>query len=519
MELAEPLSAVERSFERLRRRAGLSLAPVAFAAVLLWAPTALQPEARRLAAVMAAVIILWITEALPMPVTAMLGAAACVVLQVAPAREVFAPFADPLMFLFIGSFILARAIFVHHLDRRLAFSVLSIGWVGARPGRILFAFGAVTAFLSAWISNTATTALMFAIGLSILGFMLGVSDGVRGSGRGGDPATGRASGAPGSRINLRYATGLMLMTSFAASIGGLATPIGTPPNLIGLGFIRKMTGAELSFFKWVVVGAPVVICLFLFLYGYMNYFCRSGVREIEGAHAALAHEKARLGRWTTGQRSTATAFLVTVGLWIGPGVVALIAGEGSDTYQFIQKSMPEGAAALLGAGLLFLLPGNGGGRAITWNEASRIDWGVVLLYGGGVALGELASKTGLAAAVGQAVTLLVPLHGELGLLIVSTLMAVVLSETTSNTASATIVVPVVIEIARAAGADPLAPALGATMGSSLGFMLPVSTPCNAIVYSSGYIPLVRMIRYGLLLDVAGVIVIVTLIHFLAPMLR
>jgi sodium-dependent dicarboxylate transporter 2/3/5 len=181
--------------------------------------------------------------------------------------------------------------------------------------------------------------------------------------------------------------------------------------------------------------------------------------------------------------------------------------------------MPEGAAALLGAGLLFLLPGNGGGRAITWNEASRIDWGVVLLYGGGVALGELASKTGLAAAVGQAVTLLVPLHGELGLLIVSTLMAVVLSETTSNTASATIVVPVVIEIARAAGADPLAPALGATMGSSLGFMLPVSTPCNAIVYSSGYIPLVRMIRYGLLLDVAGVIVIVTLIHFLAPMLR
>ena len=180
---------------------------------------------------MVAVVVLWITEALPMPVTALLGAGACVVLRVAPAKEVFAPFADPLMFLFIGSFILARAIFLHRLDRRLAFAVLSLrGW--ARPSRILFAFGAVTAVISAWISNTATTAMMFAH-------------------RHGDPGLPlRAEKEGGSAIEPPLRDGLMLMTSFAASIGGLATPIGTPPNVIGLGFIRRSLGVEFPFFKW-----------------------------------------------------------------------------------------------------------------------------------------------------------------------------------------------------------------------------------------------------------------------------
>ncbi|MGI8995365.1 MAG: SLC13 family permease, partial [Pyrinomonadaceae bacterium] len=161
-QLAEP----ETRFDRGRRLAGLLVAPAVFLLLLALPLPGLKPEAHRLAAVMASVIVLWITEALPLPVTALVGAAACVVLRVAPAREVFAPFADPLMFLFIGSFIIARAIFLHRLDRRLAFGVLSINWVGARPTRIMFAFGAVTAFISAWISNTATTAMMFAIGMA-----------------------------------------------------------------------------------------------------------------------------------------------------------------------------------------------------------------------------------------------------------------------------------------------------------------------------------------------------------------
>ncbi|HEY1403572.1 MAG TPA: DASS family sodium-coupled anion symporter [Pyrinomonadaceae bacterium] len=502
LDAVEQITEGEARFERVRRIAGLVLAPAVFILLLLLPLPALKPEAHRLAAVMAAVVILWVTEALPLPVTALAGAAACVVMRVAPARDVFAPFADPLMFLFIGSFIIARAIFLHRLDRRLAFGVLSIKWVGARPGRILFAFGAVTAFLSAWISNTATTAMMFAIGMAILAFLF---DNER---------------EGGSKINRRYATGLMLMTSFAASIGGLATPIGTPPNVIGLGFIRQLLGVEFPFFKWAMIGTPVVIILFLYLSFYLNALCRAGVREIEGSSEMLARERARLGAWTRGQKSTLVAFLATVALWVVPGMIALVAGDRSAIYQSVNRRVPEAVAAVAGAMLLFLLPGDRRGeRAITWDEAVKIDWGVVLLYGGGFALGVLSFQTGLAEAIGYGLTKHLPITGGLSLLFASTLVATLTSEATSNTASANMVVPVVIAISRAVGADPLEPALGATMGASLGFMLPVSTPCNAIVYGSGYIPLARMIRYGLLLDVVGVLVIVALVRLLVPFLR
>jgi sodium-dependent dicarboxylate transporter 2/3/5 len=174
-------------------------------------------------------------------------------------------------------------------------------------------------------------------------------------------------------------------------------------------------------------------------------------------------------------------------------------------------------AAVLGATALFLLPGKAG-RAITWREAVEIDWGVVLLYGGGFALGVLSFQTGLAEALGRGLTSLLPIEGSFGLLVASVALAAILSETTSNTASANMVVPVVISIARAAGMDPLEPALGATLGSSLGFMLPVSTPCNAIVYGSGYIPLGRMIRWGLVLDLVGVIVIVVVVRALSHLI-
>ena len=482
----------------MRHRIGAVLAPIVFLLFFALPLPALSPAAHRLAAVLAAVVVLWVTEALPLAVTALLGASTCVVLRVAPAKDVFAPFADPLMFLFIGAFIISRAIFLHQLDRRLAYTVLSLPWVGARPARILLAFGGVTAFISAWISNTATTAMMFGIGLSILA----------------------ALQRPGQRevIDPRYATGVMLMTSFAASIGGLATPIGTPPNVIGLGFIRTLAGTEIPFFSWSLIGVPVVLVLFTFLYLFLNALAPSGFVELPGASDRLRAERAQLGPWTPGQRSVAIAFGATVALWIAPGIVAIVAGERSAAYTAVVGSVPEGVAAMIGATLLFILPG-AGGRAINWEEASRIDWGVVLLYGGGFSLGVLSFQTGLAEALGRGITGLIPLHGSLGLLVVSVVVAVLLSETTSNTAAANMVVPVVISVAKAAGLDPVEPALGATFASSLGFMLPVSTPCNAIVYGSGLIPIGRMIRYGALLDVGGIVVIVTMVHLLVSLIR
>jgi sodium-dependent dicarboxylate transporter 2/3/5 len=480
-----------------RHRIGAVLAPAAFLALLALPMPGVSPAAHRLAAVLAAVVVLWVTEALPLAVTALAGAAVCVLLQVAPAKEVFAPFADPLMFLFIGAFILARAIFLHGLDRRVAYAVLSVPWVGARPGRIMLAFGAVTALISGWVSNTATTAMMFGIGLSILAAL-------RGQG--------------GSTIDPRYSTALMLMTSFAASVGGLATPVGTPPNVIGIGFIRSQLGVEIPFFSWMLVGVPIVLVLFTFLYLYLNRVAPAGVRELPSGAEVIRRERERLGPWTRGQRSVAIAFGVTVALWILPGVVAIMAGERSTAYESLTRRMPEGVAALLGAMLLFVLPGKQG-PAMTWQDAVQIDWGVVLLYGGGFALGVLSFQTGLAEAMGRGVTGLLPIEGSLGLLVTSVVAAVILSETTSNTAAANMVVPVVISVAHAAGLDPFEPALGATMAASLGFMLPVSTPCNAIVYGSGLIPLGKMIRHGLALDLAGIVVIVTLVRALSTLVR
>jgi sodium-dependent dicarboxylate transporter 2/3/5 len=482
----------------MRRTVGAVLAPAVFLTLLTSPLGGLTPEAHRLAAVMGAVVVLWVTEALPLPVTALLGAAACVALEVAPARDVFAPFADPLMFLFIGAFILARGIFLHGLDRRVAYAVLSLPWVGARPGRILVAFGAATACISAWISNTATTAMMFGIGLSILAAL-------------------RARVRDGA-LDPRYATALMLMTSFAASVGGLATPVGTPPNLIGIAFIRSQLGVEVGFFQWMLIGLPIVAVLFGFMAVYLNVVGPAGLRELPAGAELIRHERAQLGPWTTGQRSVAVAFGLTVALWVLPGVAALVWGEGSTLYHQLSRRIPEGVAALVGASLLFVLPG-GDGPAITWRQASEIDWGVVLLYGGGFALGVQSFETGLAEAIGRGLTALLPAHGSFGLLVASVVLSAILSETTSNTASANMVVPVVIAIGRASGLDPLEAALGATFGSSLGFMLPVSTPCNAIVYGSGYVPLGRMIRWGLALDVVGVIVVVTLVRLLSPLVR
>lgn len=484
-----------------RGNLGSLLALLAFALLLLAPLGGLTPEAHRLAAIMAAVVILWISEALPLPVTAIIGAVACVVLRVASAREVFAPFADPLMFLFIGSFMIARAIMLHGLDRRVAYAVLSLRVVGASPMRILFAFGAVTASISAWISNTATTAMMYAIGMAILAFM---ADSAKREGRTLDP---------------RYATALMLMTSFAASVGGLATPIGTPPNVIGLGFIRQLTGTELPFFKWMMIGVPTVIIMLVAVFLVLGRAARSLNADTAESAGMLEREHERRGSWSTGEKSTVIAFSVTVFLWILPGVFALAYGDSSPLYTAITARIPEGVAALIGASLLFVLPGNQQGKVITWREAAKIDWGIVLLYGGGFALGVLSFKTGLAETMGKAVLGYLPGSGETGLLIASTIMAVILSEITSNTASANMIVPVVISIAVAAGVDPVVPALGATFGASMGFMLPVSTPCNAIVYGSGYIPLRTMMRYGVVVDVVGVVVIVAVMTFLLPLVR
>jgi len=457
----------------------------------------LSPEAQSLAPILILVVVLWVTEALPLAVTALLGAVACVLAGVAPAKEVFRPFADPLIFLFIGSFLLAESIRLHQLDRRLAFWLLSVRWVGERPVRILSAVALVSVLISAFISNTCTAAMMMAI---VSGILVAVEQGA-------------GSGAEASRPAPTFATGLFLCVAFAASIGGLATPIGTPTNLIGLGFIRERLGVSISFLGWCSIGVPIVAVMVTFMVLVVSRLFPAGVDRLEGVTRFVAAERARLGRWTMGQISTAIAFALTVGLWVLPGVLLIALGPAHPACEWLKARLPEGVAALIGAILLFLLPGelepNGRRRrALQWREA-RIDWDIVLLYGGGMALGELCFTTGLARAVGESINGLIPGGAWAGTVViaVATLVAIVTSEFTSNTASANMVVPVAIALAEATGGNALVAALAATFAASFGFMMPVSTPCNAIVYGSGRIPLKAMMKSGAILDVAGVILI------------
>ncbi|MBM3750596.1 MAG: DASS family sodium-coupled anion symporter [Acidimicrobiia bacterium] len=485
----ESYSPAEDLFNRRRRTAGLILGPL-LAALMLWLPMDVSPAAHNLSAVLVLMIVLWMTEAIPLAATALLGPTLVVVLGVAPARAAFAPFADPIIFLFIGSFILAEAMFVHRLDRRMAFSALASPWIGTSALRLIVVYAGVAAGLSMWMSNTATTAMFFPLGMAVLAEL--------GRGRTNDPAF------------RRFALAMMLVTSFAASIGGMATPVGTPPNLIGKGLLLKNANIDISFAGWMAFAVPLVIVMLAALVVWMLYPAAKGVELSARATEGVREQLRALGPMTVGERNVVIAFGTTVLLWTLPGLLSLTFGQTHPWTTAVAAMVPESVAAILGALLLFFLPISWRARkfTLTWEEASHIDWGIILLFGGGLAMGGLADSTGLADGFGRWVVGHVPGAGTIGLTLVFTAIAILMSEAASNTAAATVVVPTAIAVATAAGISPLEPALGATFGASMGFMMPISTPPNAIVYSSGYIPIGAMMRTGIVLDVVGYVVIV-----------
>ena len=484
----------EIRFDEQRRRVGIVLGPLCFLAVLAWPFSSLTPEAHRLAAVMALVIVFWITEALPLAVTSLLGPALAIVLQVAPAAETFRPFASTTIFLFLGSFILAQALFVHRVNERVAFGVLSLKIVGARPTRILVAYGALAALLSAWMSNTATAAMLVPLGLSLIRFMESEAE-----------------------IPKKYGTALMLMTTYCCSRGGMATPVGTPPNLIAVGMLSDQLDLRITFVQWMLFAVPIVLVLMAIVFVYLNWVGRTGVAEIPGTDRIIAERKAALGPWRRGEINAVIAFGATVVLWVGPGLLALVLGREHPVTEAVLTSVPEAVAALIGVVLLFLLPISATERStITWKQAAQIDWGTILLFGGGLSLGALAASSGLAQVIGEGITGLVPTDELVTLTFAAALFAVILSETMSNTAATNIAIPIVISIAAASGVSPIVPSIAAALSASVADALPVSTPPNAIVYASGRVTITDMIRYGVLMDVIAVTLVPALALLLVP---
>ena len=494
MDSFSSLSPHEQRFDDWRRTIGFFAGPLVFGVVWLLPMPGLEPPAHHLAAIVSFVVVWWVTEPIPIPATALIGAALMVVANVATAQAAFAQFANPTIFLFIGSFILAEALAVHGLDRRVAGFLLSAAWVRRSPFRVRFAFGGLAVAISMWMSNTATAAMLLPVALGLLG--------------GGSAGAGR----PAER-------GLLLTLAYACSIGGVATPVGTPPNLIAIGMLGTLAGFEVDFFRWMAIGVPVSLGMYAALTGLMRWLYPVSASG-EDATLPTAPAKSELARLNRGQAVCLVAFGTAVVLWLAPGIIAIVAGTSSPAYKLVSSRLDESVVAILAAGLLFVLPVNWSRRefALTWTHAARIDWGTILLFGGGLALGNQMFQTGLAAKIGHG---LVAMSGATSLWTITTVIALVTvltTEITSNTAAANMLVPVAIAVAGAAGVSPVPPAIGVAIAASLAYMLPISTPPNAIVYGTGRVPVTAMVKCGLLLDLASVALTLLALRLLCPVL-
>jgi len=488
------VSAPEQRFERWRQTVGLFLGPLLLALVWVLPMPGLSLEAHRLAAIVALVVTWWMTEPVPLAATALLGTALTVVAGVAPAQDAFAPFASPTIFLFLGSFMIGRAASDHGLDRRVAWVLLSMPIVGGSVLRIGLAIGTLTLLISAWMSNTATTAMMLPVATGVL----------------------HAVQRGGGRLRPQGPAAFLVSIAYAASIGGIITPVGTPPNLITLGLLDRLAHTHINFLVWMLVATPISLAMAAAMFVLLGrHLVTTG-----GAGAPLRlnePEQARAG-WTAGQRNVAIAFGVAIVGWITPGVAGLLWPQAGLT-AWLTSHLDEAVVAVLAAMLLFVLPIDFKGRRFTlgWDSAAQIDWGTILLFGGGLALGRLMFSTGLAAHLGHA---LVNASGANTLWTITALaivVAVALTEVTSNTAATNMLVPVFLSVAHASGVSPVPPALGVCLGASMAFMLPVSTPPNAIVYGTGLVPVLTMVRYGVLMDIISVGIIFAGLRLLCPL--
>jgi len=421
---------------------------------------------------------LWLTEALHPAATALATVALAPLVGACTAKEAFGALGHPILFLFVGSFMLAEAMRVHGLGERLA------GWLARRARRRTSALVATSfaAFaLSMWVSNAAATAIVLPIALGL------------GRGEGDDLR--------------RFRAALVLGVAWAASMGGLCTPVGTPPNLIGIRALAA-AGTPLSFAGWMAIGLP----LGLAMWGAMVVvlMARFGVHPRQPLpQAALPVDGGTPRPWGRGEKAATSAFAVAVVLWTAPGILELVGVEGVTA---VKARLGEEVVAVLAAALLFVWPVHGPGepprRALSWEEAVRIDWGTVVLFGGGILLGDLAQKTGLARQWGEALLLASGAATPWAVTALVTAVALLLSEVASNTAAATLVIPLSVGLAQAAHVPVVLAVVGATLGASFGFMMPISTAPNAMAYGTGQVTMREMIRAGLLFDLLGYVVVV-----------
>jgi sodium-dependent dicarboxylate transporter 2/3/5 len=471
-----------------KKNIGLLLGPTAFALVhFFFHPEGLSAEANAILASALWIAIWWITEALPIAATALLPIILFPLTGGLSLAATTASYGHKYIFLFIGGFILAIAIERWQLHKRIALTIIKI--VGTNVTHIILGFMIATAFLSMWISNTATAVMILPVGMAIVSQLRDI------------PETKEDE-------NSIFGKALMLAIAYSASIGGMATLIGTPPNLVLAGVVEKSYGVEITFSQWFLFGFPVSIILLIICWLYLTKVAfKFKQKKFPGGKAEINRQLNTLGPLSYEEKSIAIVFLLTAFAWITRSFLL------ADFIPGIDDTIIAIASGLL----LFVLPNKDRtARLMTWEDAVRLPWGILLLFGGGMALAMGFETTGLANWIGSQMTALenIPLFLALFILITGVNF---LTEITSNLATTAMLLPILVSIAAALGVNPNLLLVGATVAASCAFMLPVATPPNAVVFGSGYLKIEDMVKKGVWMNIISILILTVIVYYFLPL--
>jgi sodium-dependent dicarboxylate transporter 2/3/5 len=489
--LAGALSEGEPTRSQRASRVGFFLGPalavVAFAA--LSDSAGLTHAGRATAAVAVWMATWWLSEAIPIYATALLPLALFPLAGIASVRDTAAPYAHELIFLFMGGFMLALAMQRTGLHRRFAFTTLRL--VGDRPTHMVAGFMGVAAVLSMWVSNTATAVMMLPVAVSVI-----------------ELAEQRAPHEWNAQSRRNFGLALLLGVAYGASIGGVATPIGTPPNLFLLSYLSSQLETEISFAQWMGIALPLVVVMLPATWWLMVHrLFPIPAARLEGGREVIARDLRALGKVTRAERTVLVVFLCVCSLWLLRTPLAGVELVGLRPF----AGLSDAGIAMLGALVLFCAPAGDGSRVLDWETASGLPWGILILFGGGLSLAAAIVQTGVDDWIGAQSAALAGLPTVV--IVVGVVSGMVfLTELTSNTASAAALIPILASLAPGLGVSPLALAVPAALAASFAFMLPVATPPNAVVFGSGRVEIRDMIRAGLRLNLIGIVAITALTY-------
>ena len=483
-------SDVKRSYSTVQL-VGLILGPLLFIIMMFFlSPEGMNAESQSVLAVTLWVATWWITEAIPIPVTSLLPIFLLPVTGAMEADAVTSSYGNDIIFLFLGGFFIATAMEKWNLHKRLALAIIS--FIGTGTQRILLGFMTATAFLSMWVSNTAAVMMMIPMGLAITA-----------------QVAAALKGTPEEKELPKFEKALIFGIGYAGTIGGLGTLIGTPPNIILAAQVKELFGVEISFAGWMLVAVPIVIVLLFSTWFYLGRFAfKMNLKGLPGGKEVIQQERHGLGKTSFEEKAVSAVFIFAAFMWITREFL----------WMGVLPGLKDGMIAVVAAVLLFALPTSKkiGKRILSWEDSKEIPWGVLLLFGGGLAIAAGFRETGLSEWIGSQLTALEGFH-MIVIIAASSFLVLALTEFTSNTATATMILPVLAALAMTMNIHPYALMVPAAMAANCAFMLPVGTPPNAIIYGTGKLKLGDMVRVGFIINVFVLILIILAAYYLLPL--